>query len=357
MSDNRTTLPATASSASGLSTLREGFAWDPTHDRLFALGWPHLRILADDHEDDRSPEAGATRVIDGSIEGHYLVRWPVEVARRFLRASGGRGAGSLTTRNAHVASAVAAGARPASAPEAREMLAARVRLGGPTGSWFVEHFVLLLEAEVGTDVVLDGLTTALEGEVGTDNEVEQLGYLVGFLLLRAEAEAASRFRARLETVLGRTDRASYLYDGLACSLGGAEAARSMGKNPVYYHHALDEPIAVVDAVRAGKWLPSARHVFLGGEAVLEAVAPHWKKQKGAELQRKLAEQLAPIRSPTAVRILAEMASRSKAKKELPAICAPFARHLLPELERLLRDPHAGAGAAHLASSLEAQAAG
>jgi hypothetical protein len=341
----------THAGATGLTAVRENFAWEPNYDQLFALGWPHLRTLLDGHEDDTDAGKHVATVIDGSLEGHYFVRWPRQVALRYVRAFGCRGSGALTTKNPYVAAVVEADAEPVTAAEAKEMLAARVRAGGPTGSWFVEHFILLLEAMVGTEVVLDGLTESLAGEVGTDNEVEQLGYMLGFLLLRVDAGVAANQRAKLEAILERTSSGTYLYDGLACSLGGAAAARSMGKNPVYYHHANDEPAAVLDAVEAGEWLPSARHVFLGGEAVLEAVAPYWKKQNGAELQRKLARQLAPIRSPVAVRILAEMSEKSKAKKQVPAICAEFTDFMLPELAKLTSDPVLGAGARTLVSAL------
>jgi len=324
--------------------MKEGFAWEPAFDRLFALGWPHVRFVVDGHGDDAEAGRHATTAIDGSLEGHYFVQWPRQVALRYVRAFGGRGSGAFTTRNAFVSAAVGAETPQVTEAEAREMLAARVRAGGPTGTWFTEHFVLLLEALVGTEVVLDALTGALEGEVGTDEEVEQLAYAVGFLLLRVDAGVVEHQRARLRAVIERAGSDDYLHDGLACALGGGAAARSMGRNPIYYHHVIDDPEAVREAVEAGRWLPSARHVFLGGEAVLEAVAPHWKMQKDAELQGKLALQLAPIRSPVAVRILADMGGRSKVKRELPGICARFSEHMRPDLERLAEDAAVGAGA-------------
>ena len=341
-----------ATGAAGLASSKKGFAWEPDYDSLFALGWPHLRLVVADHEDDRDATKWANTAIGGSIEGHYLVEWPEQVALRYVRAFGGRGAGAWSAKNEHVAACIAAEATPPSEDEVRQMLADRVKRGGPTGSWFTEHFVLLLEAFVGTEVVLDGLTSALEGDVGGDEEVEQYGFVLGFLLLRVAPKVAAKQRARLQAVLEKTPSSDYLYDGLACALGGGEAARSMGNNPIYYHHAIDDPDGVRQAVAAGKWLPSARHVFIGGDPVLEIVVKSWNKQKDAELQRKLATQLAPISSPLAVRILAEMAAKSKAKKDLPRICAPFAKHMKADLEALTGDKAAGPGAKALLAAAE-----
>ena len=349
---NIETLFANTKNAVGLDSLQEGFCWEPEGDALFALGWPHLRLTIAGHADDRKAEKNATKSIGKSIEGHYLVQWPQQVALRYVRAFGGRGAAAWSMKAEYVAAAAAAESQAVTEDEAREMLADRVRRGGPTGEWFVEHFVLLLESMVGTEVVLDGLTTALEGEVGTDNEVHQIGYTLGFLLLRVGQKAAKKQRARLQAVLEKTEESDDLYDGLACSLGGAEAARAMGMNPDFYHHAADDPQAVREAITAGEWLPSARHVFIGGEAVLETIAPFWKKQKGSELHRKLALQLAPIRSAVAVRILADMASKSKAKKQLPKICAPYAKHMKPHLDALVKDEAVGPGAESLLASFE-----
>lgn len=337
--------------AVGLASLKKGFAWEPQDDALFALGWPHLRLLVADHADDAQATAFAEKAIDGSMEGHYLVRWPRQVAFRYLRAFGERGSGALSLRNEHVASIAATEAEPPTEEEARAMIADRVRRGGSTGTWFTEHFVLLLEGVVGSEVVLDALATALEGERGTDEELEQLAFATGFLLLRVPSRVAAVQRKRLQEVLESSSGDDYLTDGLSCAIGGGAAARAVALNPIYYHHALDDPEAVREAVKAGLWLPSARHVFIGGEEVLETIAPHWRKAKETELQRKLAEQLAPIQSLVAVRILAEMAVKSKARKQVPQICAAYAAHMKPHLEALVDDATVGPGAQLLLASV------
>ena len=330
--------------AAGLAAQKTGFCWTAEDDALFALGWPHLRLVAPGHADDKKPEKNLIRSIDKSLEGHYFVCWPQQVALRYVRAFGSRGKGAWTTRNKSLAKAAAAEAKPVTEKQARKMLAVRVRGGGPVGSWYVEHFVLLLEAQVGAEVVLDALVEALECKVGAKSEVEHLQFTLGFLLLRVAPELAKKQRARLQAVLDGTNSSDKKYDGLRCSLGGAKAARSMGMNPSFYHHAADDPQVVRDAVKAGKWLPSARHVFIGGESVIETIAPFWKRQKGAELQRKLAAHLAPVRSTFAVRVLADMAGKSSAKKQIPQICSPYLEYMREELESLAKDSAVSVGA-------------
>lgn len=300
--------------AAGAATIREGIALRPEDDLLLALGWPHLRFVVDGHRDDKDPEKNVNKAI-ASLEGHYGDVWPAEVATRYVHAFGAR-PGAFNKRVASVKEAIAQEGVEVDEARAEEWLGRLFTRPGFTRHWFVEHFVFLVEAFVGSDLVLESLVSGLEsmGELSREEEASYAAYTTGMLMLRVPETAAQDAHNRLAAVRDRRKR-GLVFDRLTLVMGGAQAARDKSLNPMFYHHVTDDPSAVVAAVEAGEWLPSVRLVQLGGEAVLEAFAPHWRRHEDRELQLRLVEQLAKLSSPIATQVLDEMATTSKVKKQ------------------------------------------
>src|SRR5579859_6079511 len=63
------------------------FSSTAEQDRLYALGWPHLRRLVDKHKLDKKPEETARAILDEpDPPSQFGVEWPRETASRIVRA-------------------------------------------------------------------------------------------------------------------------------------------------------------------------------------------------------------------------------------------------------------------------------
>src|SRR5215468_11777862 len=73
------------SAASGARFVRPGFAITPEADLAFALGFPHLEYIVDDHPDDARAEMIAYE------RRSYRLGWPRNVAIRWCRITASKG--------------------------------------------------------------------------------------------------------------------------------------------------------------------------------------------------------------------------------------------------------------------------
>lgn len=130
--------------ASGLASIKPGFAITPEYDRLFALGFPHLRLLVSGCMDDRAPQLHARKAAH-QYDPFYRVAWPEKVAHRYVRALGTRtldlGRGARLSR--HAVEAVATSA-PLEVRSARALVGRVMRGLESRQSWKLEDFVFLL---------------------------------------------------------------------------------------------------------------------------------------------------------------------------------------------------------------------
>src|SRR5690242_3655822 len=76
---------AHGSVASGARFVRPGFALSPEADLAFALGFPHLEYILDDHPDDARAEMIAYE------RRSYRLGWPRNVATRWCRITASKG--------------------------------------------------------------------------------------------------------------------------------------------------------------------------------------------------------------------------------------------------------------------------
>ncbi len=298
--------------ALGLRDLRKGFATTEALDRAFALGWPEVRRVGD--------AAG----IPTEIAGLRFV-WTDEDARVRLRASFERA--RLPIEDATF------GARTALA------FARHVIHSGWAGTFDdLETDVFLLEALAGPPVLAHAMTSALEeispNEWRRSDRASYLPfYLLGFVLLRTEEEAALEIRARLEKLYEkRRDDGGPLVAAIDLVLHRAEGARRSAcrrseraggdaeLDPSMVLLVSDPELiaAVVSAERFAKHDRrfAARLAFLGGDRVLEAVAQRWSSVGDAKSRAFFVE--------TAGRIGAVAASIAAQEEAAAAVPAPRA---------------------------------
>src|SRR6185436_7068491 len=76
---------AHGSAASGARFVRPGFALSPEADLAFALGYPHLEYIVDDHPDDARAEMIAYE------RRSYRLGWPRKIATRWCRITASKG--------------------------------------------------------------------------------------------------------------------------------------------------------------------------------------------------------------------------------------------------------------------------
>ena len=114
-----------------------------------------------------------------------------------------------------------------------------------------ESFVLLMEALVGSEVVVDAILEHLEGLDGhelNDHLVQPawITFQLGYLLLRVPAAAAKEYQARMRSLVSgagapRSVAPPSHVRSLLLALDGARAAdRLTDKDPRYYTHAVGD---------------------------------------------------------------------------------------------------------------------
>lgn len=327
--------------AAGRGFLQPGFAYAPEQDLLFALGWPHLRWLRDDHPDDVAPtEATLMRI--SSEHGWYGLVWPRGLATRFVRGYARSSVNACNLNPTH-ALPVLADATPIRASEGPRLLAQlfgnrRYRGGAPA-----EHFVFLLEAMHGPDLVLGWALTAFEQAAAAtepldrDEEACTLATTMGLLMLRVPPAAAAAARARIEALLA-TAPTQPLREHLRAAIGGAPGAQAMGLQPSFYLNVTDDPAAVAAAAKVGKHITSGRLIFLGGADVVRAILPHWRRVESEHETVALARWLAEVQLPEAIELLATLAVGSRARGAATALLATRAAYARPVLERAAKGP-------------------
>ncbi|MBA3394221.1 MAG: hypothetical protein H0T89_16355 [Deltaproteobacteria bacterium] len=317
--------------ADGLRFLRDGFAYTAQDDRLFALGWPHARILDADHEDADDPMTPLEEMLEDEENRPYEQVWPLEVARRFVRVLGAREQRASTASLA----AVAKRGEPVTAAEARELVTNAVTRIGYNEGDLVEHFVLLLEAMVGAEPVLEAAIDAFErlapGAWASRNaDAGEVLFELGFILLRAPGAIAVTYRRRLADLWSRITTGgrpeSEQADALDAVVNNAEGAtRAGGKARDMYAHVTGAPELLAKVVRESEYIPDARFIFLGGEGVLAELARQWKDWDAATFLADLGR----IRGPGVVEIVRAMSVRSDAKPEAKAWLRDHAGGAIP----------------------------
>lgn len=100
----------------------------PDRAELFARGYPHLRILSEEHEHNAKAEKHAWRYVDATDPICYHVVWPQKVAYRIVRTCGVTG--TLGRRVEELG-----GDEPVTAEHAQQMLGRPLPLQYPFQLW------------------------------------------------------------------------------------------------------------------------------------------------------------------------------------------------------------------------------
>lgn len=300
--------------------VRKGVSYTPEQDILLAHGWPYLRVLIDDHPDDADVEGSTLAALDDTDT--YHVEWPRKVAELYCKTIGTRKTEDLGKESDLKRALKAKGT---ATTDARKWIAHSLSFSGSVlNRRHVEHFVFLNEALIGAEPTLDAIAAGLEanGRGSSSDEAADHALLLGFLLRRVKPAVAKKQRARLaklyESLTGK-GRDDWFLRNLSIVLGGAKAARAKAMNPAYWIDVTDDPAAVADSLKAGRWTPTIRNVYLAGVDSIELVTGTWKKNWRYEKEQAwFLEQLTWLRSPKVRSHIEVMAASSLVKTKAKA---------------------------------------
>lgn len=305
--------------AEGLKQVRKGFAFDADHDQLFALGWPHIRLVAETEVDPYKLGLRLLRQKDFELR----ITWPRKLAAGLVRAWGqgqlfDMAPGSREFRQ------VAEEALWNMRKLTKEDVAAYVHLRMQrTPMWTderaTETYILLLEALSDTEWVAEAIVSWLEGLVF--DELHELNthpalitYQLGFLLLRLPKAKADKLRQRLKNVVEGNGnhpasrpkgQPSHIRSALLVLQGAAAADTLTDKDLRWYGHAIGqaEHILMRATINRLPTLPDARLVFLGGPDVLNTRFIQSWSSLSAGNQKWFYEQVSPIQHENVVHLM------------------------------------------------------
>jgi hypothetical protein len=351
--------------ADGLSMLRAGFGWTPDDDVRFALGFPHVREVWDVPADDRSARSTARALLERP-DAAPRVRWPRDTATSLVRAWGMSAIWESSIATRVLRKQVETQLQrldPVAPDEAAELVGARVERDLPgLSERAIQNHVLLLEALVGTEPIVEAIVSRLEAAdidlLLTEWSLPPVvTWQLGYLLLRLPPERAAAFRRRLRACLDAAlDHRPWLrrrgFAGVGSSharslhgvLDGAAGAEDTDRALKWYGHVVDDPLLVRMRVHLNRlsYTPDARLVFLGGAEVLDRYVKDWRKLGGEDELRWFVEQHAPIRAPQSVRALLELAGDSPARDHAVAALTARREHVAPLVAEAAKADHPSA---------------
>lgn len=340
--------------------VRKGFSFDPSWDRLFAAGYPHLALLTDEVVEDGKLDAVAIAVFN---KAPYSIEWPSGLARPIARLLS-RYSEAFVPGTADLSDFAKSTLRDSSAigeQEALDLLLRQLSAG-----WIVDRSLkttmFLLEASLGeraTAAMVEAICRQppdrfAEHGVELSNAIARLG----LMLLRTSSTLRDDLVRRLEQLFGKvcpkpfaaTDDRSLPLHALDYVLHGVEGARrafprgiGIGQLPF-----LDVPQALaLEAVRAAASVgplaspPDVRRVFLAGAEALEVeaqwVAAYTKVvTKAPEI---MLETYGQVNDARTVSLVLDLGKRKPLAKAVAAWFQAHADLARPELERIAaKDP-------------------
>jgi hypothetical protein len=286
-------------------------------------------VLEASHADDANPARAAAKVLD-AIDPVYFARWPKEVALRFAR---GMGVISKVGESKKAAAALANSA-PLGPKEPAAILEHALVAFGHGYPFQFEALVYALEELAGNEAALAALVAAFEalaaaakknqGRYESAYAQEGAAIAAGFLLLRADAEAAKAARARLAAIADvRSESPPLARLDMVLRGKDALAASDYSWTPPAVWLFSDDAKFVVDAIRSAKGQVEfdARAVWLGGDAVLPLYAKNVKKTPKAAVQF-VADSVAMFQGEDAEALAAILEAKGATKKDAAAKAAP-----------------------------------
>jgi hypothetical protein len=323
--------------AAGARLVQPGFALTPEADLAFALGFPHLEYIVDDHPDDARAE-----MIAYERRG-YRLGWPRNIAIRWCRITASKGC-HRTPQGATELDGAGKKALKNSAPlSAEEILVTLKAMFSDTSSYEdLRDLVRLFEAFAGPDLVAGAIIDALEKSGNAiwnhqDRDRAHVVHHLGFLLLRLPTAAAGKLRGRLATVFDRRVKAlpqkelgprkgerGSLLRALDVVLNGRAGTERSGERsedeiePGDLVHITNDAEFVRDAA-CRVISADPRLVFLGGDPVLDHVLDSFARLRGAH--QAVLDGFADVASPTATKLIERIAGGREAAERARAVLA------------------------------------
>jgi hypothetical protein len=323
--------------ASGARFVKRGFATTPAGDLAFALGFPHLEYIVDDHPDDARAEMVAYE------RRSYRLGWPRDVATRWCRVTASKGF-KRTPQGATELDAAGKKAIKNSAPLSLDevLLSLKAMFSDTTSYEDLGDLVRLYEAFVGPESVATAIVDALEKAGNNiwnhqDHDRAQVMHHLGFVLLRLPSALTDKLRGRLAAIFDRRVKAlrnkelgprkgerGSLLRALDIVLNGRTGCERSGERnedaiePGDLVHVLDDEAFVREAA-CQRISGDARLVFLGGEPVLDRILEAFARMRG--LHGQLVDGFAEVASPKAIELLQRIAKGKEAPERAKAALA------------------------------------
>ncbi len=326
-----------ATAASGARFVKAGFATTKAGDLAFALGFPHLEYIIDDHPDDARAEMIAYE------RRSYRLGWPRNVATRWCRITASKGF-KRTPQGATELDTAGKKALKNGAPLSAEevSLTLKAMFSDTTSYEDLQELVRLFEAFVGPELVATSIIDALEKSSNNvwnhqDHDRALVMHHLGFVLLRLPAGLADKLRARLAAVFDRRVKAlptkelgprkgerGSLLRALDLVLNGRAGAERSGER----NEDVLEPGALVHVTNDEKFVreaacrlasPDPRLVFLGGEPVLDHLLEVFPRLRGQH--HLLVDGFAEVASPKAIELLQRIAKGKEVPDRAKAVLA------------------------------------
>jgi hypothetical protein len=323
--------------ASGARFVKRGFATTAAGDLAFALGFPHLEYIVDDHPDDARAE-----MIAYERRG-YRLGWPRNVAIRWCRITACKGF-KRTPQGATELDGAGKKAIKNGAPLTPEevMLSLKAMFSETTSYEDLRELVRLFEAFLGPELVATSIVDALEKSSNSvwnhqDQDRALVMHHLGFVLLRLPAALADKLRARLAAVFERRVKAlptkelaprkgerGSLLRALDVVLNGKTGAERSGERsedaiePGDLVHIVGDE-AFVRAAACRVTAPDPRLVFLGGEPVLDHLLEAFPRLRGQH--HAVVDGFADVASPKAIELLQRVAKGKEAPERARVVLA------------------------------------
>lgn len=323
--------------AAGARFLKPGFATTKAGDLAFALGFPHLEYIVDDHPDDARAEMIAYE------RRSYRLGWPRNVAIRWCRITASKGF-KRTPQGATELDGAGKKALKNGAPLSAEEVALSLKamFSDTTSYEDLRELVRLFEAFVGPELIATSIIDALEKSSNNvwnhqDHDRALVMHHLGFVLLRLPSGMSDKLRARLAAIFDRRVKAlpakelgprkgerGSLLRALDIVLNGRTGAERSGERnedsiaPADLVHITNDEKFVREAA-SQLVSPDARLVFLGGEPVLEHMLEVFPRFRG--LHHLLLDGFAEVASPKAIELLQRIAKGKEVPDRAKAVLA------------------------------------
>ncbi len=308
----------------GAKHIVEGLTESPERDLELALGWSAVRYLVEGHPDGKLSGAALQKVI---LKPYDAV--PIELAAQRVRCMTVFMCDANGTWHAPALEALEDDTpfTPWSAASfIRDELASKQETMG-----LLPDVYGVLEALVGPDVVLTAIVEALESTPMTrlqedDPKLLPMSLQIGRLLLRVHVDNEPRLRSRLARL---QKKAAVDSEGRSVAAvldrqihGPRARTRSRSLDEIAQWNVVD-PTVALDAIRA---IELTRHsfsvlprlAFVVGDAAVDLYRQKWKLLHDAGSQRRLVAEFGVLRLPSVPPLMAELALKSKAKKQAQA---------------------------------------